>query len=104
MMDTNLKRLGDAGLAVGAAEEALAEGAHQGAQDALERTDSVLAELREAWPEMSAAERKVVGGAARTVRERRDAVATRLPRRRTLTAVPAEEDPEQERDPETAMA
>lgn len=99
-----LKQLGDVGLAVAEAEAAAAEGAHQGAQDALERTDLLLGQLREAWPGMSAAERRVVGPAARSVRERRDAVAARLPRRRALTEVPAEEDPEQERDPEAAVA
>ena len=84
-MDALLKLAADAGLEVSAAEEALDEGAHQAARDALDRAADVLAELRRRWPEMSPAERAVVGRAAGAVRARLDAAAARVPRRTTLS-------------------
>jgi len=103
-MDGHFNRLAEASLAVSAAEEALGAGAHQGAQDALDRTDGLLAGLRAAWPRMTPAERRVVGSAAANVRERRDAAARALPRRRTLAAVAGEADPDQERPPDELAA
>lgn len=99
-MDALLKLAANAGVEVSAAEEALAEGAAGAARDALDRADDALAELRERWPQMSAAERVVIGEAAGAVRARRDLVAARLPAVRTVTDGVAELDPEQERDPD----
>ena len=101
-MDALLKLAADAGHDVSIAEEALDEGAHDTARDALDRAADTLAELRERWASMSAAERAIVGPAARTVRERLDAAAARVPKRRTLSEGAAEVDPEQEADPEAA--
>jgi hypothetical protein len=103
-MNGHFNHLAEAGLAVAAAEESLASGAHQTTQDALDEADARLEALRSAWPSMSGAERRVVGATARAVRERRDAVATRLPRRRALATVAEEPDPEQESDPDGVAA
>ena len=61
MMDALLKELADASMAVGAAEEALGEGANAAARDRLDAAATILAALRERWPELSAAERAVDG-------------------------------------------
>jgi len=103
-MDGNFNRLAEAGLAVAAAEERAAEGAYQGAREALDETDAHLGALRDAWPGMTSGERRVVGATARGVRERRDAVAARLPRHATLAAIPEEADPEQEAEPDGVAA
>jgi hypothetical protein len=102
-MDALLKLAADAGVEVSAAETALEEGAAGAARDALDRADDALAALRERWPQMSAAERAVIGEAARVVRARRDKVATRLPPVRTVSDGVAELDPEQEHDPEASQ-
>jgi hypothetical protein len=99
-MDALLKLAADAGHEVSTAEEALDEGAHDTAREALDRAADALADLRERWTTMSAAERAVVGPAAKSVRERLDAAAARVPKRRTLSEGAAEVDPEQEADPE----
>lgn len=99
-MDALLKLAADAGVEISAAEAALEEGAAAAARDALDRADDALAALRERWPQMSAVERSVIGGAAGAVRGRRDALAARLPAARPLTDGVPELDPEQERDPE----
>ena len=99
-MDTLLKLAADAGHEVTTAEEALREGAHDAARDALDRASDLLGALRERWPSMSGAERGIVGPAAKTVRERLDAAAARIPKRRTLSEGAAEVDPEQEAAPE----
>lgn len=103
-MDQLLKLTADAGVEVSAAETALEDEMPQAARDALDRADDILTELRERWPAMSAAERTVIGEAARVVRHRRDAVSARLPVRRVLTDAVAEVDPEQDEDPEEQEA
>lgn len=103
-MDALLKLAADAAVEVSAAETALEEGAPGMARDALDRADDALAELRERWPEMSAAERGLIGEAARVVRTRRDLLAARLPPVRTVTDGVAEDDPEQERDPDESTS
>lgn len=99
-MDALLKLTADAGVEVSAAEAALEEGAPGQARDALDRADDALTTLRERWPQMSAAERALIGDAAAAVRARRDGVAAQLPPVRTVTDGLAELDPEQERDPD----
>jgi hypothetical protein len=98
-MDALLKLAADAGHEISTAEDALEEGAHDTARDALDRAADLLAELRERWPVMSAPERAIVGPAAKAVRGRLDAAAARVPRRRTLSEGAAEVDPEQEAEP-----
>jgi hypothetical protein len=99
-MDDLLKLAADAGHDISTAEDAIEEGAHDSARDALDRAADRLAELRARWPEMSATERAVVGASAKVVRERLDAAAARIPARRTLGEAPVEIDPEQEAAPE----
>jgi hypothetical protein len=99
-MDALLKLTADAGVEVSAAEDALEQGEHGSARDALDRVDDALAALREQWSAMSPTERAVIGEAAGAVRARRDLVAARLPPVRTVTDGVAELDPEQERDPD----
>jgi hypothetical protein len=99
-MDALLKLAADAGVEVSTAEAAVEEGAHGSAREALDRADDALASLRARWPQMSPAERAVIGDAAAAVRRRRDAVAARVPAARPLAEGVAELDPEQERAPE----
>lgn len=104
-MDRHLKLLADASLAVSEAEEAIEELAFHRASERLDGAREALAELRERWGAMSAAERRVVGAAATPVRARLDAAAERVPRLRTVSEMPSPEavvDPEQEADPEAA--
>jgi hypothetical protein len=100
--DRHLKLLADAGLALTAAEELLAEGAPSAARERAEEAQAGLAELRAAWPGMSQVERALIARAATSVRERLDALQARLPASRALSVVAAVEDPEQELDPEAA--
>jgi hypothetical protein len=101
-MDALLKLTADAGHEVSTAEAALEDEAHGVARDAIDRAADILGDLRTRWPAMSAAERAIVGPAAKAVRERLDAVSARVPVRRTLSEGAAEVDPEQERDPDAA--
>lgn len=101
-MDDLLKLAADAGHQVSNAEEALDEGAHDAARDALDRAGDALEALRGRWPQMSAGERAIIGPSAKAVRTRLDAAAARIPARRALSQVPAEVDPEQERAPDDA--
>jgi hypothetical protein len=103
-MDDLLKLAADAGHEISTAEDALDEGAHDTARDALDRAADRLQELRDRWPSMSAPERAVVGPAAKAVRDRLDAASARVPRRQTLTEAPAEVDPEQESEPDAPAA
>lgn len=86
-MDDLLKRLAEISLALTAAEEAAAEGAHTRAREELEAADEGLAALREQWPQMDAAARDVVGRAAAPLRERADTVRAGLPRFAALSVV-----------------
>ncbi len=101
-MDDLLKLAADAGHDISTAENAIEEGAHDSARDALDRAADRLTDLRARWPDMSSAERSVVGASAKAVRERLDAAAARIPARRTLGEAPVEIDPEQEAEPEGA--
>ena len=98
-MDDLLKLAADAGHDISNAEDALEEDAHDSARDALDRAADRLAELRDRWPGMSAAERAIVGPSAKVVRGRLDAAAARIPARRTLSEGAAEVDPEEEAEP-----
>src|SRR3954447_2425583 len=103
-VDTHLKLLAEVGLAATAAETAAGEGEIGVADDALDRAGEALAELRAAWPEMSPAERAIVGPAATALRTRIDRARVRLPRRFALSAGAPEHDPDEEVDPARAAA
>ena len=101
-MDALLKELADASMALGAAEEALEEGAHTSARDQLDDAAARLGVLRERWPELSGAERALVGKTAAPLRTRLDAARARLPKAAALTEVaPAPADPEEDEEPES---
>jgi hypothetical protein len=99
-VDALLKLAADAGVEVSAAEQALDEGMPESAREALDRAADILADLRERWPGMSAAERALVGRAAGDVRRRLDAAAARVPVRRALSEGAPEADPDQDRAPD----
>lgn len=102
MVDAQLKTLADCGIALDGADAELAEGAHANARERLDEAVAALATVREQWPELTAAQRAVIGPPAIALRKRLDATA---PRVRPLTAVSEaapEVDPEQEREPEAA--
>ena len=99
-MDDLLKDLAAVALDVGAAEAALDEQAAGDARDRLDEAEAGLAALRARWPELDARERRVLGAAARPVRERLDAAAARMPKRAALSVGAEEHDPEQDTDPE----
>ena len=103
-MDALLKELADASMAVGAAEEALDEGANTTARDRLDDAAAILAALRERWPELGPAERSVVGKTAAPLRARLDAAQTRLPKVSALREVAPEPDPEDETEPDDEPA
>ena len=90
-MDAALRTLADAGLALDAADEALAAQEIGVAQERLAEVDDALATLRERWPELPAKARAVVGPAGKGLRERREAIAKRIPRRRSLSEIPESE-------------
>jgi DNA-binding transcriptional MerR regulator len=100
-VDLALRTLADAGLALDAAEEALAAGEATVAEERLAEVDDQLAAVRERWADLSPAARAVTGPAGKQVRERRDALAKRLPKRRALSeAAPTAPDPDEDRPPE----
>ncbi len=101
-MDAHLKTLAEAGLAVGAAEEALGEGAHHSAAEHLDAADTHLAALREAWTEMGAAERTIVGRTAKPLAARVTAARTRLPKLSALSVGAPEVDPDEDVEPGAA--
>ena len=98
----HLKVLAEASLAVERAEAAAGEGAFTAAREAVDEAERELAALRARWPDMSTAERAVVGRTATPVSRRLHALKRRLPRASALRDAPAEHDPEQERDPAAA--
>jgi hypothetical protein len=101
-VDAHLKLLAEVSLAVERAQTAAGDGAFTGAREALDEAEAGLQVLRERWPDMTEAERTLVGRAAAPVKARLDAVAGRLPRPSALGEVAAEHDPEQEQDPAAA--
>ena len=98
-MDAPLKALADASLEVAAAEEALDAAAFHTAVERLDASALVLDDLRAAWPELSAAERAVVGPSAKEVADRVAAGRRRVPKLSALSVGTAVEDPDQELEP-----
>jgi hypothetical protein len=101
-VDAYLKLLADAGLALTEAEEAARTGDTMQAGDALDRGGAALAELREAWTDMTPAERAIVGRAAGPLRARLDHARAGLPKRAALSLGTPERDPDEEVDPAQA--
>ena len=100
-MDAALRTLADAGLALDAAAEALDAQEASVAEERIAEVDDALATLRERWPELPGPARKVVGPAGKDLKERRDALAKRLPKRRALSeGTPEKPDPEEDEAPE----
>jgi hypothetical protein len=99
-MDVHLKSLADASLEVAAAETSVAEEAFHSAGEQLDAAALRLADLRAAWPDMSAAERIVVGPSAASVRVRLDAARAQIPRLSALSVGAAVSDPEEEQQPD----
>jgi len=99
-VDALLKQLADASMAIGEAEEGLAEGANTTARERLDDAEAILSALRERWPELSTAERALVGKTAAPLRARLDAAQARLPKLSALREVAAEPDLEDEQEPE----
>lgn len=97
-MDALLKLAGDAGHEVSQAEQAAEEEAWGAARDALDRAGDLLALLRERWPQMTGAEREVIGRAAGAVRSRLDACAALLPVRSALSLGTPEHDDDENDD------
>jgi hypothetical protein len=71
-MDSVLKQLADAGLALAEADEAVAAGAHARAAERLDSAADALAGVRAAWPELGAGQRALVAGTATPLRRRLD--------------------------------
>lgn len=97
---TVLKTLADASLDATEAEEAVAETAHHTASEALDRVDLALEALRAAWPDLTAAERAVVGPSAKALKERSAATRRRVPKLSALSVGTAEADPEEDEPPQ----
>ncbi|HWT95748.1 MAG TPA: hypothetical protein VN238_22300 [Solirubrobacteraceae bacterium] len=106
-MDAALRTLADAGLALDAAAEALdVQPQEVGvAEERLAEVDEALQTLRDRWPELPGPARKVVGPAGKELRERREALAKRLPKRRALSeGTPEAPDPEEDQAPDEGPA
>ena len=102
-MDTTLRTLADAVLALDAAQEALEAGEPSTAEEHLAGVENALAAVREAWPELPRSARAVVGPAGKDVKERHDALVRRLPRRRALSeGAPEQPDPDEDTPPDEA--
>lgn len=86
-MDAHLKALADISMALSAAEEFLDGDSNLNARDQLDTAAEGLAVLREQWPDMSGAERTVVGRTAAPLRDRLDAGRARLPKLAAVTEV-----------------
>ena len=92
-MDVALRTLADAGLALDAADEALAAGEVTTAEEHLAAAGDALATVRSSWGDLPKAARAVVGPAGKDVKERHDALVKRLPKRRSLSEMPTSERP-----------
>lgn len=86
-MDAHLKALADISMALSAAEAFLDESANLNARDQLDAAAEGLAALRAQWPQLSAAERTIVGRTATPLRDRLDAGRARLPKLSALVEV-----------------
>lgn len=99
-MDSLLKLAADAGHEVSIAEQAVADEGFDQAREALDRAADQLAALRERWPQLSDAERAVIGPSAKAIRDRLDECAADVPARHVLSQGTPVVDAEQETEPE----
>ena len=99
-MDAALRTLADAGLALDAATEALDAGEPMTAEEQLDVAGDALETLRAAWPDLPPSGRAIIGPAGKEIRERREALVKRLPKRRALSEGAPEVDPEQDSGPD----
>src|SRR5688572_33493605 len=99
-MDAALRTLADAGLALDAANEALDAGEPMTAEEQLDVAGDALETLRAAWPDLPPPGRAIIGPAGKEIRERREALVKRLPKRRALSEGAPEVDPEQDSGPD----
>ena len=97
-MQIDLNRLGSAGEYLDAVEQALDEHAYSTARDALDRADLELEAARSQWREAEGPQRALLGTMGKTVGERRNALAARIPKPATLTEGTPEPDDEPDQD------
>src|SRR5690348_868234 len=95
-MQIDLNRLGTAGEHLDAVEQALDEQAYTTARAALDLADSELEAARAQWREASGPTRALLGTMGKTVGERRNALAARIPKPAALS----EGTPEPEDEPD----
>src|SRR4051812_23368472 len=84
-MQIDLNRLGTAGEHLDAVEQALAEDAYATARTALDRADVELEAARAQWRESEGGARVLLGRMGKTVGERRNELAARIPKPSTLS-------------------
>jgi len=101
-MDSHLKTLAEASLAVESAEEAIAESAYGAARELLDVAEGHLEGLRAAWPQMDGASRAIVGKTAKSIAERVAAAAKAIPKRSALSEGAPEVDPDEDVEPGAA--
>lgn len=103
-MDVPLDQLAAVSEAVGRGEDAVEEQAWTTAREALDDVDRLLDELRDVYRELGERERATLGKIAGPLRQRRDAVAVRVPKPKAVSDGAAVHDPEQDDDPEGGAA
>jgi hypothetical protein len=97
----DLDTIGAAAAALAECEEALAEGANTVAREALDTADMHIAELREHYKALPAADRPLLAQLAKPLSARREQLAARVPALRALGEIPeAEREPEDDGEPE----
>jgi hypothetical protein len=84
-MQIDLNRLGTAGEYLDAVEQALTEDAFSTAREALERADLELEAARAQWRDADGPVRALLGRMGKTVAERRNALAARIPKPAALS-------------------
>jgi hypothetical protein len=98
-MQIDLNRLGTAGEHLDAAERAREEDAHATAREALDRADVELEAARAQWREADGPTRALLGRLGKTVGERRNALAARLPALSSVSEGAAEPDEDEAEEP-----
>ncbi len=91
-MEIDLNRLGTAGEHLDLAEQALAEEAYTTARSELDLADAELEAARAQWREADGPIRALLGTMGKTVAERRNALAARIPRVSALSEGAVEPD------------
>ena len=97
-MQIDLNRLGTAGEHLDAVEQALDEQAFTNARAALERADLEIEAARQQWREADGPARALLGTMGKTVGERRNALAARIPKPAALSEGTPEPDEDADED------